>query len=212
MKVTPIPVGMLSANCYLLSDGGPACAIIDPGAQPDKLRRALELDRQTPSLILLTHGHYDHMGAVNQLKEWYPEAQVLIHEADAEMLADPTKNFSIEISGEGYSTKADRLLTDNEVILFGERGIRVIHTPGHSKGSVCYLVGKMIFCGDTVFAQGIGRTDLYGGSYPEISKSVKKLAEMEGDYVLNPGHGPATTLQKERLQNPYMRLDYDDLL
>lgn len=210
MKIQTISVGMLSTNCYLLT-GQKGCVLIDPGAQPEKVERALAKEGLPLEMILLTHGHYDHMGGVNQLKEQYPQVPVLIHEADEVMLKTPQYNFSIEISGEGYRTAADRLLADGEEVQTGNFCFRVLHTPGHTLGSVCYLMEDVIFTGDTVFCGGVGRTDLYGGSYPALAASVKKVAALEGNYTLYPGHGPATTLDAERRQNPYMGAAYDDL-
>ena len=209
MKIQKFLTGYIGTNCYLLiADSGDA-AVIDPGGESGELLKALE--GLTLRMILLTHAHYDHMGGADALRSRFPGVPVYVHEQDKEMLETARYNFSEAICGEGCATHADRLLQDGDTRPLGELEIRVLHTPGHTMGGVCYLTEDAIFCGDTVFMGSVGRTDLYGGSYSTLSRSVKALAALEGDYTLYPGHGPETTLAAERRQNPYMRADYDDL-
>lgn len=211
MRVVTIPVGMISTNCFLVSVETGEAAIIDPGAQPERILQAVWENALEPKLILLTHGHFDHIGAVDALAERLG-IPVYIHKLDQEMLGDPLKNGGAALTGETVTAKAGGVFQEGDSFLLGELDFRVLHTPGHTKGSSCFLCGDALFTGDTLFAGGMGRTDLYGGSYPELSASLKKLAALSGDYRVYPGHGPASALEQERQRNPYMgRISYDDL-
>ncbi len=211
MKVEVLPVGEIGTNCcFVVSESG-STAILDPGAQCEKIVRKIEQNGWKPGMILLTHGHFDHIGAVRELKERY-SIPVYIHSADAEMLDSPEKNGGMSLMGRSITCPWDKTVEDGANISLDELEFTVIHTPGHTKGSVCYQVKDLIFSGDTLFCGGMGRTDLYGGSYSELSASLKKLANLEGDFQVYPGHGPSTTLEQERRENPYLgKMSYDDL-
>jgi glyoxylase-like metal-dependent hydrolase (beta-lactamase superfamily II) len=178
--------------------------VIDPGAEADKILNNLKNTHSQLKYILLTHGHFDHIGAVSEIKEAYPEAQILISKSDEECLLDRSKSLaSVHNFMQQPPINADRCLGDNDVIEIDELSIRCIHTPGHTKGSMCFVVYDTIFTGDTIFADGIGRTDLYGGSYDEIVKSIKKVYQImnpsdENPVKFLPGHGFSSLLIKQK--------------
>lgn len=212
MELYVMQVGAIGTNCYLIASEAGNAAIVDPGAQADKIARALEEKGLIPKMILLTHGHFDHIGAVDVLRSQYG-IPVYVHEADEEMLADSSKNGGMGLVGQHVTAHSDNLVEDGDGIPLDELTFHVIHTPGHSKGSVCYAVDSVLLTGDTLFCGSIGRTDLYGGDYKEICQSLKKLADLEGDYRVCPGHDRMSTLDSERNQNPYLgKMSYDDLI
>ena len=191
MMLQRYPLGPLGTNCYLLSDGENA-VLIDPAAKADFLLAELEKARLRLCAILLTHAHFDHIGALRLLRE-ATGASVFLHPADLSIA---------EEMSHGLLTKT---LPYPEELSFGKLRIRVLHTPGHSPGSVCLLCGSTLFSGDTLFAGSCGRTDFAGGDYPAILASLRKLAELPGNPVVCPGHGEATDLDTERRTNPYLR-------
>ena len=205
MKLYTRPVGPIGTNCYIVEEEG-SCAVIDPGAQSARLGAFLEANGLSPSHILLTHGHYDHIGAVKALREKFG-CKLVIGRGDAELLSDLEK--SLGCMGmeppETYLMTPDLLVGEGDTVKAGELAFEVFETPGHTKGGVSYRCGDALFTGDTMFAGNIGRTDFYGGSYREIIASLKKLAALPGDYRVLPGHGPESTLSWERELNPYMR-------
>lgn len=206
MNVTIVPVGMLGTNCYLLASAGKGCAIIDPGAQADKIAGIIDKAGLSPRYILLTHGHHDHIGAVKRLAARFPEVKIYIGENDMEMLLDGNKSLAIMRSENANEFIIDNAgtLTDGQEVALDELTIRVLDTPGHTRGGVSYLCEDALFAGDTLFRGNVGRTDLYGGSYEVLLASLKKLAGLAGDYTVYPGHGDATTLEQERKHNPYI--------
>lgn len=212
MNIKVMPLGMVQANCYIVTNNQNEGAIIDPGGETERIVNYLEQNKITPKMILLTHGHFDHVASVWDLIEKY-NLPVYINENDAEML----KNINISLcnmstlyfnykSGLEYNE-----LKDEDIVRLGDLEFKLIHTPGHSKGSSCFIVENVIFTGDTLFCGDIGRTDLYGGDYATIKKSLKKLSELEKDYFVYPGHGPSSSIENEKATNPYMgQVDYDD--
>ncbi len=198
MNIQTMCVGPIETNCYFLEDSG-YLAIIDPGDQAEDIQKAVEELGADPVYILLTHGHYDHTTAVPALHRAYPQAKIYIHKSDA--YGAGTTLFPL-------IGQVEELLfyTEGDTLPLGTHMIEVIHTPGHSKGSVTLKVGDTLFCGDTLFAGSCGRTDLRGGSYEEILTSLGRLGKLEGDYRVLPGHGPETTLEEEREYNPYLRM------
>lgn len=204
MKVYTIPAGPLATNCYLLAGESGRCAIIDPGGKPEKIERVMKEHNLTPEMILLTHGHYDHMGGADALRRQY-QIPILVHEDDRIMLETAAFNVSAEITGHPVILSPDRVLADGDKLLVDKQPVLVIHTPGHTRGGLCLVEGTSLFSGDTLFRQSMGRTDLYGGDERALLASLAKLASLPGDYTVYPGHGPATTLNRERQHNPYMR-------
>ncbi len=199
MKVKVLPVGPLGTNCYLLEDEGTKlAAVIDPGDEADKILKTLEEDGMGVEYILLTHGHYDHTTAVPALHKALPQAKIYIHPADA----NGAGNYLFPLAGQVDEL---RFCDEGDTLIMGPLAIRVIHTPGHSPGSVTLRVADVLFCGDTLFAGSCGRTDFPGGSYDQIMKSLKRLGELEGDYHVCPGHDMTSTLERERKSNPFLR-------
>ena len=183
--VRMLTVGLLGTCCYLLTlPGRSDCVIIDPGAQPDLIRQAAE--GRAIAAILLTHGHFDHIDAVQPLMD--PDTALVIHEADADMLSDPERNASWLISRRITAPEATHLTHDLEEITYAGIPFTVLHTPGHTPGSVCYKTGDFLFSGDTLFRQGYGRTDLPGGSGAALRRSLRRLMPLAEQLILYPGH------------------------
>lgn len=195
MKYDLLTLGDYSTNCYLVWDEeSMRCAVIDPGYRPDSIVNRISSLGLVPAMILLTHGHFDHVGAVGPLREKY-RVPVYVHEAELELPADLT-NGPIPCTG---------FYSDGDSVSLDGLSFRVLHTPGHTPGSVCLICGGCIFSGDTLFAGVCGRTDLAGGNMFQMIGSLRKLRDLTGDYAVHPGHGPSTSLDYERDFNPYMR-------
>ena len=201
MKLDSLQVGMIGTNCYLLTDetADNATAVIDPGGSADQILARIRKNNLDVKLILLTHGHFDHvLGVPGLLKKW-PGIPVYVHEkevnwtgaGDQYMLLGPVDNI--------------HTVKEGDTIDFGGTPIEVLHTPGHSPGSVTYRVGDVLFCGDTLFAGSCGRTDFTGGSYGQILQSLKRLVSLEGNLRVCPGHESTTSLDAERAGNPFVR-------
>jgi len=206
VNIAIMPVGFLGTNCYIVSAESGDCAIIDPGAQPEKITSYLDGKKLKAKYILLTHGHHDHIGGVRKLMEAYPDAKLAIGKGDIEMLQDSKKSLAFDRydSKEDFLIEREEPLHDGDELKLDDLTIRVMETPGHTIGGVCYVCGEAIFSGDTLFRGDVGRCDLYGGNYKEMLKSLKKLAELDGDYALYPGHGEDSTLEYERKNNMYI--------
>ena len=199
MKVKVMQVGPIGTNCYILEDETTGrAAVIDPGDEAGRIRRVLEEEKVEVEYILLTHGHYDHTGGVPELHRALPGAKIYIHRADANGAGSQLFPLAGQVEGLLYYDDGDKLT-------LGSLTIEVLHTPGHSRGGVTLKVGDVLFCGDTLFAGSMGRTDLAGGSYEEIMASLKRLGELEGDYHVCPGHDVTSTLERERQSNPFLR-------
>ena len=198
MNIVNLFPGSYGSNCYLLEEGGEAL-IVDPSAAASAILRKLREDGCTPVGILLTHGHFDHIMSIDTLRQAEPNLKVYVHEEDAPMLADGQKNgFSVFFRQDRAWKDADVLLTDGQEITVGSATLRVVHTPGHSPGSVCYLCESegIMLTGDTLFSDNIGRCDLWGGSYATIRQSLKRLRDYDGGLTILPGHGGSNTLSK----------------
>ncbi len=206
MNIVPIIVGDLGTNCYILYDSKKQGIIIDPGAHSELILNKIYEQNLTIEKIILTHGHFDHIGGIDLIKA-KTGANIAIHRYDEEMLKDSNKNLS-RIMGADYSLKtgADILLEDGDTIQFGGKTLYVIHTPGHSKGGICLVdEGNAIFTGDTLFKHSIGRTDFYGGDYNILISSInEKIMSFDDALIVYPGHGPITTIGDERHMNPYI--------
>ena len=192
--ITKLTLGLYQVNTYLLSNGTEA-AIIDPGYEADTiLDRAAQMGL-TIKAILLTHGHFDHVGAVKELVA-ETGCEVYIHAAEATLPPMMT-------AGELYYTRT--YAEGDTVTPISGVELKVLHTPGHTPGSVCLLWGDQMFSGDTLFEGSCGRVDFPGGDPQEMLKSLHRLASLQAEYKVHPGHGPSTTLSREKQYNPYMR-------
>ena len=194
-------VGQLDTNCYLIAcEESKKAAIIDPGSKEEieEILNVLKKNDFILKYIINTHGHNDHIGGNGELK-LNTSAKLLIHELDAEMLMDANKNLSFFLGEEVISPPADQFLKEGDEISFGLIRLRIIHTPGHTAGGICLISSDVVFTGDTLFTQGIGRTDLPGGSYNDIQKSIQdKLFKLDNCKKIYPGHGPSSTIGKEK--------------
>ncbi|HUV04903.1 MAG TPA: MBL fold metallo-hydrolase [Armatimonadota bacterium] len=199
-------VGPLDANCYLAADQASLEAlIIDPGGDPDAIADAALSEGFTVRAIVDTHAHADHTAANDALRGYFG-CPIMIHEFDAPCLTDPEANLSAWAGHANPAVSpADRLLKDGGEIAIGQLVFRVVHTPGHTPGGICLMVDGVLFSGDTLFAGGIGRTDLPGGSHDQLIESIRsRLFALPDDTVVYPGHGPETTIGHERETNPWL--------
>ena len=197
MEIISLSVSGFESNCFIVHNGAEAF-VVDPSTSEQKILWALEKNGLNLKGILLTHGHFDHIFRAQELRE-ATGAPLYVHELDAEMLIDSHKNaFATFTGGEFVVKEADILLHDGDEIPLGDEKIKVIHTPGHTKGSVCYDTGDSLITGDTIFAEGFGRCDLYGGNMSALKLSIKLLTEMaktESRWIY-PGHGGTSTLRQ----------------
>ncbi|MBR6800724.1 MAG: MBL fold metallo-hydrolase [Eubacteriaceae bacterium] len=207
MKIMHVPLGALGTNCYIFHDGQKA-AMVDIGIYSDKLIDLLDDNGLSLEYILLTHGHFDHTTGVQKLKE-KTGAKVGILSEDGEMLGNAALNGAASFGMEYDDIiTADILFSDGDEIAFGGDKIKIIATPGHTRGGCCYLLEneKVLFAGDTLFRQSIGRTDLYGGDMDTLITSIKeKLMVLDDEVFVCPGHGMMTNIAYERENNPFVR-------
>ena len=192
MNITVLPLGPLQTNCYVAAQGG-VCAVIDPGAKGAQLASWLRDNKLTPEAVFLTHGHFDHVGGVQALVREFG-VDVYLHAGDTTMTGKLAEGL--------YWNKT---YTEGDTICVGDMSFRVLHTPGHTPGSVCLMAESTLFSGDTLFAGSCGRTDFPGGSWEQMMASLRRLAKLDEDHTVLPGHGGETMLSAERAGNPYMR-------
>lgn len=199
-----LEVGPLGTNCYIIGcEETKIGAVIDPGDEDMRILELLQGLNLNCQHIILTHGHVDHIGAVNEIQE-STDAQIYIHEADAERLVDPAR-YSLLPVGSLKPKSANNLLKDGDRIQVGNITLEVIHTPGHTPGGVCLKTEKILITGDTLFAGSVGRSDLPGGSHNELINSIKtKLLVFPNDTAVYPGHGPSSTIGAEKKINPFL--------
>ncbi len=207
MKIFTLEVGNLGTNCYIVFDEATReAAVIDPGGGFADINSFINREQLTVKYIINTHGHVDHILANLQLKD-ATGAPILIHEADAAMLTSGQRNMSAFIGGSVSCGPADTLLKEGDVIKVSAGvALTVIHTPGHTPGGICLLTDGVLFSGDTLFAESIGRTDFPGGSYSQLIANIKeKLLVLDDAVRVLPGHGPETTIGWERNNNPFIQ-------
>ena len=199
MDIQILQVGPIGTNCYLLCDETEhRCAVIDPGGDPLEVAAAVEGSGCAPCAILLTHGHYDHTGAVAELAEKWPDVPVYLNHRD--QYGDDASMWRLFPPVAGT-----RNYDEGDTVAVGGLTLSVLATPGHSEGGVTLRCGDALFCGDTLFAGSCGRTDFPGGSVKKIMASLKRLGSLEGDLTVYPGHMEPSTLERERAWNPYLR-------
>lgn len=202
MKIKDFAMGAIGTNCYVISDDQGNAAIIDCDGDPTPLFDYVTQNNLKPTHILLTHGHHDHIGSVDLVQEKYG-CRVYAGGDELRVLSDPAANCSL-YCGSPVTIQPDVLLSDGDQVQVGDLTFTTIFTPGHTEGSVCFQIGQHIFSGDTLFEGSCGRTDLATGDWATILRSLKRLGNLPGDYMVYPGHGPATTMEQERRSNPYM--------
>lgn len=203
MQIKRIPAGVYAANCYILMDEDTKEAVvIDPGDDAYNLAKAIKDMNAKVKYILLTHGHADHTGAAVQLKNEF-NSPIYINEQDYKLISNGEFMYG-DIEGE-----VDKYINEGDVFILGNSQIRCILTPGHTPGGVCFLVDDMIFTGDTLFEGSIGRTDLAGGNFETIIKSIKeKLMKLPENITVFPGHGSESSIGKEKNHNPFLTDNY----
>jgi glyoxylase-like metal-dependent hydrolase (beta-lactamase superfamily II) len=206
--ISGLTVGPLEENCWLVGKA-PRCAVVDPGAESERIFAEIDRLRLVPEKILLTHGHVDHIAHCAQVAEKYGVG-VWVHRADLPFLQGPQWPELEALLGARPCPVPERFVEDGEELDVARLALRVIHTPGHTPGGVCYVdeASREILVGDTLFAGSVGRTDLPGGDWSALVRSIQsKLFPLAGDWRLLPGHGPETTLELERRENPFVGLN-----
>ena len=212
MKIDQLILGAYETNCYILrkSEKARDCLVIDAGLEADKLIDFLGEHKLNPAVVVLTHGHVDHVAGVAVLRKNYPEIKVYIHKLDAEMLRETASRVSA-LTGRLPSTPdiigTDFLIEKASIIKGAGIKLQVLHTPGHTPGGICLYSRRdgIVFTDDTLFANGVGRTDL-GGNMEQLVKSIKeKLFTLPDETAIYPGHGPTTTIAQEKNSNPFLQ-------
>lgn len=207
LELVKLELGPLGTNCYILYDQSYNALIFDPGGDSTKLQDLIEKKHLKPIAILLTHAHFDHIGAVDDIRDRY-NIPVYLHESEKEWLMDAQLNGSARFPVTEVSTHpSDKYLTPGKLELASFE-VEVRHTPGHSPGGVAFVLhkGKIVIGGDSLFQNGIGRTDLYGGNMEQLINSIREqFLTLDNDYTVYPGHGPETTIKCERENNPFLK-------
>ncbi len=207
LMVKQYMVGPVCTNCYFaINEKTNEMFIVDPGEQADLLAKKIEELGVTPVAILLTHGHFDHAGAALELKNKY-QIPVYAHEAEQETMENPTINLSGSMMGNPEKYAADKYLKDEEEMELAGMKVRVLHTPGHTAGGACFYLPQemVVFSGDTLFCESVGRTDFPGGSASTLIRSIReKLLPLPDFIKVYPGHNEITTIGNERGYNPFL--------
>jgi hydroxyacylglutathione hydrolase len=215
MKIDCLILGGYQTNCYVLRKESPGlrkngaaqdCLIIDPGLEAGELLEFLDEQKLNPLAVVLTHGHIDHMAGVTALRSRFSEIKLYIHKLDAEMLSEPMTNLST-MTGRAFTAEPEDVsLQEGDIIDLAGVKLLVLHTPGHTPGGISLYSKQdgVVFAGDTLFADSIGRTDFPGGSMSQLLASVReKLFTLPEETKVYPGHGPATTIAAEKAHNPF---------
>ena len=205
MNLEIIHVGLLGTNCYVSWDEDKNCVVVDCGGDADKVADFIREKGLTPTHLLLTHGHGDHMGGAADLKEIFPQIKIVLGKRDLEMIGDGEKSMSNAVAPNAKPFTPDILVKEGDKITSGNTVFTVMETPAHTPGGITYFKGNEMYCGDTLFQGSMGRTDLYGGDDTAMFASLKRLGQLEGYYKVFPGHGSATNLDDEKVANPFLR-------
>lgn len=202
MKIHTLTLGAYQTNCYIVHEAASkSCCIIDPGYEADTILNEVASLGLTVDAILLTHGHFDHVGAVERIVE-QTHCRLWMRESDWSLPIDPMTTYFYPLANCDFTEVF--FCEDQDEITAGGLTFLCLETPGHTWGSACYLCQGVMFSGDTLFAGSCGRVDLPGGDRVAMATSLERLSELEGNYTVYPGHGPATRLQQERATNPYL--------
>lgn len=208
LNIKKLPVGELEANCFLVFDSQKNAVIIDPGAEPDTIRAEIHSLGIKPLAILLTHAHFDHFGAAAELIE-NDQIPLYVHTLDRPLVVSTEYSLAVQLGfGAMYRCPDEKYIhtfEDNDILKFSEElEFLVIHTPGHSPGSSCFRHGDILFSGDTLFRDAVGRVDFQGGNIRDMRRSLARLGALEGDCKVYAGHYLETTLEHERVFGHYL--------
>jgi len=204
IRVKKIISGILKENCYVVYDCESLQAvIIDPGEDGEEVIYEIEKDKLKPEMLVNTHGHYDHVASDDQIRSEF-KIPLAVHKYELEMLADSCKNASNLFGFPKTVKEPEIVLEDYQKVKLSFTTFKVVHTPGHTKGSICLLFKDFLITGDTLFAGTIGRTDLVGGDYEKILDSLSKIKKLDSRLIIYPGHGSRSTLANELRHNPYL--------
>ena len=205
MRIHTLQLGELRSNCYIAETAPGRCVAVDIGGESRMFLEFLKMKKLKLTKILLTHGHFDHIGGVEDVRA-ATGAEVYIHENDAPMLQSSSASLHSSMSIYPFKAVTDYTVVRGDCYINdGSCTFRVFHTPGHSYGSVCYICDDVMFSGDTLFCTSIGRTDFPGSNGEVMRISLARLAELTEDYKVLPGHGESSTLDYEKKNNPYLR-------
>ena len=205
IKLKRIECAPIGENTYVIKDENSGlCAVIDPGcfnkAIEDFIGKEINL-----AYIILTHAHWDHIDSLNEYKDKYPASKLVVNFDEHEMITDSSINGTAHYADKEVAIEADIYVADGEELKLGNTNLNFITTPGHTKGGMCILADGNLFSGDTLFMRSVGRTDLYGGNWGQLKDSIQnKLFSLDGGIIVYPGHGPSTTIESEKRENPFV--------
>lgn len=203
MWIKCLPVGPLEGNCLIVADEvTKECMIIDPGDEPDRIMEIVRDNNLRATYIVCTHGHFDHVGCVGDIKD-LTKAKIILHEEELEiynMARDMASFWGFDIDP---LPEPDILVKEGDIIQLGSLSFQVLHTPGHSPGGICLYTEGVVITGDTLFAGSVGRTDFHGGDTYRLRDSFRRLMSLPGNTKVLTGHGPATTIDKEKRTNMF---------
>ncbi|EFI42250.1 MBL fold metallo-hydrolase [Peptoniphilus sp. oral taxon 386] len=203
-KIIRLTLGAYQTNCYIIFDKNNNSVIIDPGAEAKAIIKEIEDRNLTVDKIILTHAHPDHFGALDDVRKHF-NVKAFLGRDDNIMLEDRSSELNLVLGLKPNKISADVLVEDGDLISFGDKYFKVISTPGHTPGGICLLIGNVLFSGDTLFCGSIGRTDLPGGDYETILESLKLLVQLPDNTIVLPGHGPESSIEYEKQNNPFIR-------